>query len=124
MNMASMIKSRVHWLHIFVFLAWRLLCLQLLNFILDKCNPAPIQSQQDHPNELCLQNNKVLQISLFYCKTNHNAPKTNGTANIGKIVRCAEFGLLVSIEKSPDGAAVAMKLFQAATVAVGAVYVD
>ena len=48
----------------------------------------------------------------------------NGIATMGRAVRWPKLGTLVSTTMSPSGAAVAMKLLQAAIVAVGAIYVD
>jgi hypothetical protein len=50
----------------------------------------------------------------------------NKVATVGIVARCPEFvfELTAATAISPDGAAVAMKLFQAAIVAVGATYDD
>jgi len=52
------------------------------------------------------------------------APNTNGAARKERVVRWPKLRTLLFIAISPDGAAVAMKLFHAAIVAVGAIYVD
>jgi len=59
----------------------------------------------------------------------NRTPKNNDVARTGTVARCPELGMLalttiLVLAISPDGAAVAMKLFQAATVAVGAAYED
>ena len=48
----------------------------------------------------------------------------NGTAIMGRAVRWPKLPTLILTTISLDGAAVAMKLLQAAIVAVGAIYVD
>ena len=48
----------------------------------------------------------------------------NGTATMGRAFRWPKLVTLMFTTMSPDGAAVAMKLLQAAIVAVGAIYVD
>lgn len=51
------------------------------------------------------------------------APKMTGAAKAGRVVRYPDewLGASVATAISPDGAAVAIKLFHAATVAVGAI---
>jgi hypothetical protein len=59
-----------------------------------------------------------------YYKIKEMKADMNGTAIMGRAVRWPKLPTLILTTISLDGAAVAMKLLQAAIVAVGAIYVD